>query len=87
MTSSDPQRTVLPMPERQHVGLTRYCRTPAFERLADQGLKFTRFHTTALCSSSATSRLDGTVKWVQLDAGGDHLITPEERIRVATAVQ
>jgi len=24
--------------------------TPAFDRLADQGLRFTRFHTTALCS-------------------------------------
>jgi len=30
------------------------------------------------------------VKWVQLDAGDDnhdHLITPEERLRVATAIQ
>jgi hypothetical protein len=37
-----------------------------------------------------TSRFNGTVKWVQLDAGlddHDHLITPEERLRVATAIQ
>ena len=26
------------------------CRTPNFERLAASGLKYTRFHTTALCS-------------------------------------
>jgi arylsulfatase len=33
---------------------------------------------------------NGTVKWVQLDAGDDnhdHLITPEERLRVAMAIQ
>jgi hypothetical protein len=40
--------------------------------------------------TSETSRFNGKVKWVQLDAGlddHDHLITPEERLRVATAVQ
>ena len=26
------------------------CHTPNFERLAKQGLKYSRFHTTALCS-------------------------------------
>src|SRR3954453_5899626 len=26
------------------------CETPTFERLADEGLRFNRFHTTALCS-------------------------------------
>jgi arylsulfatase len=33
-----------------------------------------------------TSRFNGSVSWVQLDAGKDdhnHLITPEERLRVA----
>jgi hypothetical protein len=37
-----------------------------------------------------TSHFTGKVKWVQLDAGlddHDHLITAEERVRVATAVQ
>ena len=40
--------------------------------------------------SAAESRFTGTVKWVQLDAGiddHDHLISPEERLRVATAMQ
>ncbi len=40
--------------------------------------------------SATESRFSGTVKWVQLDAGKDdhdHLITPEERFRVAMARQ
>jgi hypothetical protein len=40
--------------------------------------------------SSQDGNFNGTVKWVQLDAGDDnhdHLITPEERLRVATAIQ
>jgi arylsulfatase A-like enzyme len=98
----DPPRTVLPIPERAHVGLTTYdakdpdtsyppieplrppagapnvlvimlddagfgsssafggpCSTPTFERLAEQGLKFNRFHTTALCSPSRQALLTG----------------------------
>ena len=42
--------------------------------------------------SSATSHFTGTVQWVQIDLGedaedADHLITPEERLRVAMARQ
>ena len=40
--------------------------------------------------TSATSRFTGTVHWVQLDIGDDdhdHLISPEDRMRVATAIQ
>jgi arylsulfatase len=40
--------------------------------------------------TSENSRFNGKVKWVQLDAGlddHDHLITPQERLRVATAIQ
>ena len=40
--------------------------------------------------TSADSRFNGKVNWVQLDAGADdndHLITPEERLRVAMAIQ
>jgi arylsulfatase len=102
MTKPDPARTVLPIPERVHVGLTTYdakdpdtvyppieplrppagapnvmvillddagfgsssafggpCQTPAFERLAGQGLRFTRFHTTALCSPTRQALLTG----------------------------
>ena len=87
------QRTVLPIPDQPHVGLTTYdakdpdtkyppirelrpptgapnvliiliddvgfgassafggpCQTPNFEKLAANGLKYNRFHTTALCS-------------------------------------
>ena len=29
------------------------CNTPTFERLAADGLKYTRFHTPALCSPTA----------------------------------
>jgi arylsulfatase A-like enzyme len=99
---SDLPRTVLPIPERGHVGLTTYdakdpdtayppieplrppkgapnvlvimlddagfgsssafggpCSTPTFERLAADGLKFNRFHTTALCSPSRQALLTG----------------------------
>jgi arylsulfatase len=40
--------------------------------------------------TSEGSRFTGTINWVQLDAGkddNDHLITPEERLRVAMARQ
>jgi arylsulfatase A-like enzyme len=33
--------------------------TPAFEKLAEEGLRFTRFHTTALCSPTRASLLSG----------------------------
>jgi arylsulfatase len=35
------------------------CATPAFERLAADGLKYTRFHTTALCSPTRAALLSG----------------------------
>jgi arylsulfatase A-like enzyme len=35
------------------------CRTPAFERLADNGLRYNRFHTTALCSPTRQALLTG----------------------------
>jgi len=35
------------------------CNTPNFERLAAEGLKYTRFHTTALCSPSRAALLGG----------------------------
>jgi arylsulfatase A-like enzyme len=102
MSSSEVPRTVLPIPERGHVGLTTYdakdpdtsyppieplrppegapnvlvimlddagfgsssafggpCETPTFERLAGKGLRFNRFHTTALCSPSRQALLTG----------------------------
>ena len=96
------QRGVLPIPDRNHVGVTTYdakspdtsyppieplrppegapnvlvvllddagfgsssafggpCQTPNFERLADNGLKYNRFHTTALCSPTRQALLTG----------------------------
>src|SRR5512133_595788 len=93
-------RDVLPIPDRQRVGLTTYdakdpetsyppiaplrppagapnvlvvliddagfgsssafggpCHTPTAERLAGAGLKFNRFHTTALCSPTRAALL------------------------------
>jgi len=35
------------------------CRTPNFERLAADGLRYTRFHTTALCSPTRAALLTG----------------------------
>ncbi len=100
--SDDVQRQVLPIPDRQHVGLTTYdakdpdtsfppietlrppkgapnvlvvliddcgfgassafggpCATPTAERLADNGVKYNRFHTTALCSPTRQALLTG----------------------------
>jgi hypothetical protein len=40
--------------------------------------------------TSHNGHFNGTIKWVQLDAGDDdhdHLISPEERLRVAMAIQ
>jgi arylsulfatase len=40
--------------------------------------------------TAATSKFNGTIHWVQLDIGDDdhdHLITPEERLKVAMARQ
>jgi arylsulfatase len=96
------QRTILPIPDQQHVSLTTYdakdpdtkyppirelrppagapnvliillddvgfgassvfggpCRTPNFERLAADGLRYNRFHTTALCSPTRQALLTG----------------------------
>ena len=35
------------------------CETPTFERLAGEGLRFNRFHTTALCSPTRQALLTG----------------------------
>jgi arylsulfatase len=103
MSSKDRSlRTVLPIPDQPHVGLTTFdakdpdttyppirdlrppqgapnvlvillddvgfgassafggpCHTPAFEKLAANGLKYNRFHTTALCSPTRQALLTG----------------------------
>jgi arylsulfatase A-like enzyme len=35
------------------------CQTPTFERLASNGLRYTRFHTTSLCSPTRAALLSG----------------------------
>jgi arylsulfatase A-like enzyme len=35
------------------------CNTPTFERLAEDGLKYTRFHTTAICSPTRAALITG----------------------------
>ena len=102
MPDEQTKRDVLPIPDRQHVGVTTYdakdpatsfppieplrppegapnvlviliddagfgsssafggpCQTPNFERLADKGLRYNRFHTTALCSPTRQALLTG----------------------------
>ncbi len=102
METNPSGRQVLPIPDRQHVGLTTYdakdpatsfppieplrppdgapnvlviliddvgfgasssfggpCDTPNFDRLAASGLKYSRFHTTALCSPTRQALLTG----------------------------
>ena len=103
MSSRDEvQRTVLPIPDQPHVGLTTFdardpdtryppirdlrppqgapnvlvvllddvgfgassafggpCQTPTFEKLAANGLKYSRFHTTALCAPTRQALLTG----------------------------
>ncbi len=96
------QRTVLPIPDQPHIGLTTYdakdpdtnfppikdirppkdapnvlivllddvgfgasntfggpCSTPNFDKLANTGLKYNRFHTTAICSPTRQALLTG----------------------------
>ena len=102
MTDANVARTVLPIPDRPHSGLTTYdakdpntkvpaieplrppkgapnvlvvllddvgfaasstfggpCQTPNFDKLASNGLKYNRFHTTALCSPTRQALLTG----------------------------
>jgi arylsulfatase A-like enzyme len=102
MVDGQSSRTILPIPDVPHVGLTTYdakdpdtsyppikdvrppesapnvlviliddvgfgassafggpCETPNFEKLASGGLKYNRFHTTALCSPTRQALLTG----------------------------
>ena len=101
-SEKDISRSILPIPDRQHVGVTTYdakspdtkyppieqlrppkgapnvliiliddagfgsssafggpCQTPNAEKLAAAGLKYNRFHTTALCSPTRAAMLSG----------------------------
>jgi len=132
-------RDVLPIPDRQHVGLTTYdardpdtayppiaplrppagapnvvivllddvgfgassafggpCRTPTAERLAAGGLKYTRFHTTALCSPTRSALLTGRnhhsvnmggVTEMATSAPGQTSIWPREKAPLAETLK
>jgi arylsulfatase A-like enzyme len=128
-------RTVLPIPDRVHAGLTTYdakdpdtkfapieplrppagapnvlivllddvgfgassafggpCHTPIAERLAASGLKYTRFHTTALCAPTRAALLTGRnhhsvnmagVTEVATSAPGYTSIRPKDKAPIA----
>jgi len=139
--TQDPQpaRTLLPIPERGHVGLTTYdakdpdtsfppiesvrppsgapnvlilmiddcgfgassafggpCNTPNTIRIADNGLKFNRFHTTALCSPTRAALLTGRnhhavgmggITEIATSAPGYSSIRPKETAPLAEALR
>jgi hypothetical protein len=109
VSSSDASRSVLPIPERQHVGLTTYdAKDPGVDgdqvgegrAEATVPMLYSADETCDVGYDSGTpvsedytsqnGHFNGKVKWVQLDASledHDHLITPEERLRVATAIK
>ena len=132
---TDISRSSLPIPHRQHVGLTTYdakdpetsfppieplrppagapnvvvimlddtgfgassafggpCSTPVAERLAAGGLRFTRFHTTALCSPTRASLLTarnhhsvgmGGITEIATSAPGYNSVRPDSAAPIA----
>jgi arylsulfatase len=129
------QRSILPIPDAQHIGLTTYdakdpdshfppiepvrppagapnilviliddvgfgassafggpCHTPTAERLAANGLKYTRFHTTALCAPTRSALLTGrnhhsvnmaAVTEVATSAPGYSSVRPKDKAAIA----
>jgi len=68
------------------------CHTPNFERLAKDGLKYTRFHTTALCSPTRQALLTGrnhhsvgmgAITEMATSAPGNNSIRPKEKATIA----
>ncbi|MEZ4531062.1 MAG: arylsulfatase [Thermomicrobiales bacterium] len=68
------------------------CRTPAAEKLAEGGLKFNRFHTTALCSPTRAALLSGRnhhsvnmggITEIATSAPGNTSIRPKEKAPLA----
>ena len=68
------------------------CHTPNFERLAKSGLKYTRFHTTALCSPTRQALLTGrnhhsvgmgAITEMATSAPGNNSIRPKNRAPLA----
>ncbi len=96
-TPSTIQRTVLPIPDRPFTGAVMFdakdpnSKFPPIEPLrppkgADRGTPVSNDY------GSAESEFNGRIDWIQIDLGedaqdADHLITAEERYRVALALQ
>src|SRR5271156_1611087 len=68
------------------------CNTPTAERLAADGLKYNRFHTTALCSPSRQALLTGrnhhsvgmgAITEMATSAPGNNSIRPKEKAPIA----
>ena len=68
------------------------CHTPNFERLAKSGLKYTRFHTTALCSPTRQALLTGrnhhsvgmgAITEMATSAPGNNSIRPKNKAPLA----
>ncbi|MFE5709268.1 sulfatase-like hydrolase/transferase [Streptomyces sp. NPDC056501] len=72
------------------------CATPVFDRLAENGLRYTRFHTTALCSPSRAALLTGRnhhsvgmggVTEIATSAPGYNSIRPNTKAPVAEVLR
>ncbi len=72
------------------------CNTPTFERLADEGLKYTRFHTTALCSPTRAALLTGRnhhsvgmggITEIATSAPGYNSLRPKSKATVAETLK
>lgn len=80
------QRSVLPIPDRAHVGLTTYdAKDPDTKFPPIEPLRPPK-------GAPGASAFNGEVNWVEIDVDKaaldqDHLISPEERLKVAMARQ
>src|SRR3954447_641368 len=72
------------------------CHTPNFEKLAAGGLKYTRFHTTALCSPTRQALLTGRnhhsvgmggITEIATAAPGYNSVCPNTKARLATTLK
>ena len=72
------------------------CHTPNFERLAKSGIKYTRFHTTALCSPTRQALLTGrnhhsvgmgAITEMATSAPGNNSIRPKEKAALAETMK
>ena len=63
------------------------CRTPTLDRLADGGLRYNRFHTTALCSPTRAALSRSRATWHGVESGSDgNRSEPVQRTAIATEV-